>query len=66
MNTSPVSSHSAGPEEFMDELLNEVEKSVKFRILTPLLVDMRPELFKKSQGQALTVKWLGKNDIKLF
>src|SRR5260370_11222384 len=25
--TSPVSSHSAGPEVFMDELLNEVEKA---------------------------------------
>ena len=63
-HASPVSSHSAGPDEFMDELLNEVEKGINLRILTPLPVDMRPELFKKSQGQGLTVKWLGQNDIK--
>src|SRR5260370_10741693 len=54
------------PKEFMKGLLNKVEKIVKFRIINPLPVDIRPELFKKSQTQVPNVKWLGQNDIKLF
>ncbi len=50
----------------MKGLLNEVEKSVKFRILNPFPDGVRPELLKKSQAQVLTVKWSGKNDVKLF
>src|SRR5260370_36419802 len=50
------------PKEFMKGLLNEVEKIIKFRIINPLLADIRPELFKKSQTQVLNVKWLGQND----
>jgi len=50
----------------MRDLLTEIEKSVKFRILNPLLADIWPGLFKKSQTQVLTIKWSGQNDIKLF
>src|SRR5260370_42293792 len=50
----------------MRDLLNEIEKSVKFRILNPLPAEIRPELFKKSQTKVPTIKWSGQNDIKLF
>ena len=58
--------NSSETKEFMKGLLNEVEKIVKFRILSPLPADVRPELMKKSQTPVPTVKWSGQNDIKLF
>src|SRR5260370_5467919 len=50
----------------MKGLIKKVEKNKKFRIINPLLADVRPELFKKSQTQVPNVKWSGQNDIKLF
>ena len=66
LRATPLGGQQIEPEEFMKGLFNEVEKSVKFRILNPFLDDVRPELLKKSQAHVPTVKWSGQNDLSLI